>query len=531
MFEKRNLGFTLVELLAVIAILGMIAVIVIPSITKIIARAEKETFETKVRGIMRSTTYEYKRLEMTGEIESFLMFNIENGIESSNVDGAILEYDGDKIKNGKIIINDEGKVAFAIYNDDWCATKNYSSNNISVTTFSDVNNCQVELPLYVDKSGAYLPSLGDGIIPIKWAGTKWVKADISQEWYNYDKKEWANAVLVKEETRDNYIDAKADTDIIELDVLAYLVWIPRYRYKLFNVEFNIIPEQTIEIEFENGVMDKSTGTTNGTWLTHPAFTFGNDELEGFWISKFEITGSNPWTSKSNKVSKGAKLNSQFSLIKYYFDDFQNSGVPINYDAHMIKSMEWGAVTYLSLSRYGKNSFIWKNPSKNYITGCAGDSKSASDVVGCPYVYTTENGQQASTTGNLHGVYDMSGGTKERVMGGMYNTDNTNIIVEGSGFDPATIDSIDMEKYIDKYQNNTDNKNFSNSLLGDAIGEIRKWYSPGTSYFIYESYPWLVRGGYYWKNFHGISFTDSDDGVHYSNSPASTRVIISGKLVS
>jgi hypothetical protein len=37
---------------------------------------------------------------------------------------------------------------------------------------------------------------------------------------------------------------------------------------------------------------KYTGSTNGTWLTHPAFTFGTTELNGFWVGKFENSGSN-----------------------------------------------------------------------------------------------------------------------------------------------------------------------------------------------------------------------------------------------
>jgi hypothetical protein len=36
---------------------------------------------------------------------------------------------------------------------------------------------------------------------------------------------------------------------------------------------------------------KSNGTTNGTWLTHPAFTFGTTELNGIWVGKFENSGT------------------------------------------------------------------------------------------------------------------------------------------------------------------------------------------------------------------------------------------------
>ena len=47
----------------------------------------------------------------------------------------------------------------------------------------------------------------------------------------------------------------------------------------------------INVEFETKDIPKSNGTSNGEWLTHPAFTFGNTELNGFWVGKFEPSHS------------------------------------------------------------------------------------------------------------------------------------------------------------------------------------------------------------------------------------------------
>ena len=50
---------------------------------------------------------------------------------------------------------------------------------------------------------------------------------------------WANAVLVSEtgtvHNRSDYVDADAGYTISEDDVLAYYVWIPRYKYKVWNI--------------------------------------------------------------------------------------------------------------------------------------------------------------------------------------------------------------------------------------------------------------------------------------------------------
>ena len=58
--------------------------------------------------------------------------------------------------------------------------------------------------------------------------------------------------------------------------------------------------------------------------------------------------------------------------------------------------------------------------------------------------------QASTTGNIYGIYDMVGGSLEYVMGAMYNSDNVTIMIGDSGFAQEIIDSDEMSKYIDKY---------------------------------------------------------------------------------
>ena len=75
----------------------------------------------------------------------------------------------------------------------------------------------------------------------------------------------------------------------------------------------------------------------------------------------------------------------------------------------IKNIEWGAVAYLSQSIYGRNAEIWNNPSWDYITGCAGESLAAEHFSGCINYYDSDNGQKASTTGNIYGIYDMVGG--------------------------------------------------------------------------------------------------------------------------
>ena len=86
------------------------------------------------------------------------------------------------------------------------------------------------------------------------------------------------------------------------------------------------------------------------------------------------------------------------------------------------------------------------------------------------------GQQASTTGTIYGIYDMSGGSYEYVMGVYSNT------ISYSGFS-----SLPDTKYYNNYT--------GSSYTGHALTETEGWYSDGAD-FIYSGRPWDGRGGSY-----------------------------------
>lgn len=58
--------------------------------------------------------------------------------------------------------------------------------------------------------------------------------------------------------------------------------------------------------------------------------------------------------------------------------------------------------------YIKEKWIVVNNNSNYVTGCVRASISASEVSVCTNAYNSTDGFQASSTGNISGIYDMSG---------------------------------------------------------------------------------------------------------------------------
>ena len=508
---KNKNGFTLIELLAVVVILSVIALISVPLIMGIINDAKKGAFKNTAYGILEASKYTYTNEMMQGNDTKSMTFTYVNGVEVSNPIGKTLNYKGTKPTAGSIIVNGEGQMAVAIHDGQFCAEKSFNDTEATVSTKTEAE-CLATLG--ADTSGASVPEISGDMIPIKWDGFKWIKAATNStpgavQWYNYSTQQWANVALVNSATRATYKTAAVGTVINEADVMAYLVWVPRYRYKLFNVGALATTAQKIDITFENKTTTKSNGSTNGAYLTHPAFTFGTKELNGYWVGKFETTGdaTTPTIKPNNASLRNQAIKDQF-ITSQLFNTTATYGLTTANDAHMMKTMEWGAAAYLSQSDYGKygnpiytnvtglEKEIWKNSNSAYTTGCSGTSLSANATASCEQ-YTTTNGVKASTTGNIYGIYDMSGGSWEYTMGAMYNAGNTTVAVGSSGFDQTTIDSAGMSKYINKYTYGTtynDQTAFNRRQLGDATGEVYGWNNDYKE-FVSLSTPWFLQGGY------------------------------------
>ena len=202
------------------------------------------------------------------------------------------------------------------------------------------------------------------------------------------------------------------------------------------------------------------------------------------------------------------------------------GTSTNDDSHMMKNMEWGAVAYLSSSIYGRYTNastciesgceIWINNNSSYTTGCAGSSVSANQASTCN-AWNTATGVNASTTGNIYGIYDMSGGAEEYVMG------NYNDTIYDAGFS-----SMPEAKYYDKYTGTDSNSDFTKYHLGDATKETLKsksrifvsfWYNARSSLSNFASLAWVVRSGYRYygtsAGVFGFNFHDGDSGLNFS----------------
>lgn len=357
------------------------------------------------------------------------------------------------------------KGEYAVYVVTQASSTPYEAGKLTVTKpcyFSTTATAGNGDTLQVDYDCNMIPVkyTGDTTMP-QWTVADPTSANAS-DWFSYDstKKQWANVVTVKKDALTKYSTAgdveksgqapakgyyKAGTAIDNNDVLGYFVYIPRYAYEVQRRDATdkFVSDSAgsgFDIHFETTSTPKSTPaagcstlsgstltakdyrtecginrtyhggtTTDGvyaatTWATHPAFTWGKAELNGFWMGKFETTGkiSAP-TIKPNQVANvNNTIGQQFtSAASIGVDDptADTMGSTVNgitknghnmstAKSHMLKSSEWGAATYLSASNYGAGV-------NNVLNNGAYNHKSRRDTNA---VNSDADGNSASTWG-------------------------------------------------------------------------------------------------------------------------------------
>ncbi len=479
-------------------------------------------------------------------------------------------YDGTKMKlyvNGvkEAEVNASGDIRIAGHNFYLAANPGGSFTSVQ---FSNYTNIDVyEAKIYNRAiSEKEIKALNDGKI---------INTEGLLKYVNFTNKTYQSEEIIPE-------------DAIE----SYFVWIPKYRYQLWDLgEYDELTEideskvheipiifgdyntsESVNGECTTPMESGATGNCEvGDYMTHPAFL--SIPSKGFWVGKFE-TGYNGATTTeeaeqnivdSSKIIVKPNVYSwrgiQPASAFYTSYDYQR-----NLDSHMMKNTEWGAVAYLQLSKYGSMGHVRANNNNDCITGfaavnkatCGGNYTSESsecnqfgttDDVTQPY--NTAIGFLASTTGNITGIYDMSGGSHDNVMA--VEVSNNQIYTGldedfNSGFNGLYIsdtgektDGLDIpsEQYYDKYNYNEDSRYtaFFNRILGDATGElgpfelnkniderqISSWYSSDAHFAGYDN-PWFARGNSYFSGSR-INITVFGSWVSTTAVDASFRLVL------
>ena len=454
----------------------------------------------------------------------------------------------------------------------WSVKTNYSN-------YTYQNNERVKCSLYfTDKYIEPIlngtdPVLENPLLPVTISDDGVVrKADLASEWYDYETRQWANAVILFDESK-----TYASGDVIpEEEIESYFVWIPKYRYQLWDlglydslteIDTNKVHEIPIifgdyntsdSVAGECTTPMKSGESGNcqvGDYMTHPAFL--SIPSTGFWVGKFETgyAGATSTTEAEVNERDASKVIVKPNAYSWRNIDIANAFyTSYDYqrvlDSHMMKNTEWGAVAYLEHSAYGSATKIRMNNNSDYITGYQ-----ANEEPTCGYTETNEecnrycndntcntaypNSTLASSTNNITGIYDLSGGSWEHVMAVMLDEEGNPMSgrnsIYNSGFngtlgcptcdnDTSGLTEITNgyewpeEKYYDTYIYNTSIYVYLQRILGDASDEsgpfgtiyyydkrrsIGSWYMENAHSLALNG-AWVIRGG--------SSFYGKDGGI-------------------
>ena len=298
---------------------------------------------------------------------------------------------------------------------------------------------------------------------------------------------------------------------------SYWVWIPRYAYRIVYFDSQTYADAYRENSTQTtgivgysdarGIVDTegktprdlqepvtSIAVGENKLRPHPAFETDlsqggwDSKLEGIWVAKYEMSQSGTTIKSTPGVRSYTSLKIGDCYTKSY--DYDR-----NKESHLMKNSEWGAVVYLTESKYGRNVTTVSKNSTYYTAGASGATPTINPL--------------QSTTGNEYGIFDTAGGAHEYVAS--YIADSSRNY--GNSFastDDTTNNKEESTKYATVYQmassnSLTDNYNINiNKVFGDATTETStagtgatSWHSAGSDFVGINyggNWPFFKRGG-------------------------------------
>ena len=378
------------------------------------------------------------------------------------------------------------------------------------------------------------PILEEGMKAVYWDENG---KEITEGDSNFDRSKWYNYAVQSSGTGNGGTSHWANAKVTVGGVDSYFVWIPRYAYRIvyFDTQQN---EDTYRNkttgddyasigltgysdargivdyngkQIKNVAQDMAISVNEKYFKPHPAFendvNYGgwSERLEGIWVAKYEASRIDASATSMGILTTPASIPNVQSWKQTSIREMYNYAMKYqeNLRSHLMKNSEWGAVAYLTDSKYGRNGTeVTINNNSNYLTGNAGNSISEG-ASATTNAYNTQKGQLASTTGNIYGIYDLSGGAIEFVAG--YHISKKN--------DDDSFTSGVNNSFSTVYEGDSINMNFK---YGDATYETSGW-NGDDSYFVKSNIPFFQRGGRYdITSKSGIFSSENNPGEAYSD---------------
>ena len=506
---KEKKGITLIALVITIIVLLILAGVTIATLTGengILTKAgeaseqteladEREKVELAATGALaKDNGGEISQSHLEEELANYFetgKYTVEPGTNDDGTEGYIVTITENNPNGRTYFVDKNGNISDYIIREPEEPTEGTGTNFdmsygvIEVEFLSGISYNTTTTPNH--------PILKTGMTAITYNETTGETTNVSNssgtDWYSYVAGSGSN---------DNNASHWANAKVTVRDVDSYFVWIPRYAYRIIYFESEdseneyragtlteedaLASGQIVGYSDARGIVDTEGKTKEGVavqtaisvndkyFKTHPAFEDNVDyggwssKLQGIWVAKYEasqVNGTNtPKFEPGVSSWRGIKIGNMFT-------NAQNYNTTLN--SHLMKNSEWGAVAYLTESKYGRNGTeVTINNNGTYTGG-----------PGTAYVNNTNQ----SSTGNIYGIYDLSGNVNENVAG--YYSGG--ILSNGDSFADGTSDA-----YSTAYSGTTPSSAYK---YGDATYETSRWNEDNV-YFAFSNYPFFRRGGYY-----------------------------------
>ena len=296
---KGKNGFTLVELLAVIIILGLIAVLIVPKVVNMLDDAEKNTNMTSAENLIKAAELKVSNNEITGNNRD-IKINYQTG-ENINY----LDYTGEKPEIGQVQIKRNGDIAMAVKFGDYCYLKSYNSNDITTIAYNE-NTCGANSDVFINYTMPELAVSGDGL---------------------YEAQGEPGRYIYRGTNPNNYINLKEDG-------------INNTLYRIISYE----PDGTIKV-----IRDDRIAKDGANTIKWDEGTARQNTAAGYYCNSGN--GCNVWGNQENTYYHGttlSNLNQEF-YYKYY---------PSNTSTSLENYTNTGTVTTnASLNTYLNNTWI------------------------------------------------------------------------------------------------------------------------------------------------------------------------------
>ena len=519
--QEKNKGITLIALIVTIIVLLILAGITIGALTGnngTIEQANAAKTQTEIAQemeILDIATVNAMGKDRDGNVTKI---NLDSELDKSPGKN---KYDSEEIEEGIVVTYRESKRSYLVDTDgnviEYIKREPEPKPEDSTLSILDPMTYGVIEIEFLEGTGYNIsskpnePILKDGMKLVEYNGTNWQETT-----YNADKYYKAQITATENGGTSYWANAQTADG-------SFYVWIPRYAYRIiyFKTEDaenkyrngSLTEEEALKQDLivgysdARGIVDKqgkrptkiaaqtAIKVNDKYFKLHPAFSNDPDlggwdsQLSGIWIAKFEASKPEATDSSSGNgiipksvpgvLSWRGFQKAEIGLAYTYSKDAYNKNGELNtiLNSHLMKNSEWGAVAYLTESKYGRNG-TEVTANNSYITGAAQiDTGTEKD-------YTSEKGQLASSTGNLYGVYDLSG--HDSYVAAYYKYSTNSQLSNGKSF--AKENGIS-----DKYSTVYESEDISDAYkYGDATLETKNWNNDYLNW-ITETFCFINRG--------------------------------------